>query len=334
MRRHPSTPEPPSGGPKLLDRLRAACRVRHYSIRTEDAYHDWAERFIRFHGIRHPLEMGESEVGAFLTDLAVTRRVSASTQNQALCALVFLYAHVLGRPLDQFRLVRARRTQRMPVVLTRAEVDRVLARLDGVHRLVGLLLYGAGLRLLECLRLRVKDVEWEAGQLVVREGKGDKDRVTVLPVAAVPLLRGHLDEVRNLHQKDLVAGYGEVYLPHALAVKYPAAGREWCWQYVFPSRTLSADLRTGVIRRHHLNESGVSREVSAAVKAAEIDKPATAHTLRHSFATHLLEDGYDIRTVQELLGHDSVETTMIYTHVLARGGRGVRSPADRPPSGA
>ena len=330
MSSHASSPVPPSGEPKLLDRVRAACRVRHYSIRTEDAYADWARRFVLFHRKRHPLDMGEAEVGAFLTDLAVTRRVAASTQNQALCALVFLYAHVLDRPLDQLRLVRAHRPQRLPVVLTRAEVDRVLARLDGVHRLIGLLLYGSGLRVLESLRLRVKDIEWEAGQLVVREGKGDKDRVTVLPAAAVPLLREHLGEVEDTHRADLAAGRGEVYLPHALAVKYPNAAREWCWQYVFPSRALSEDPRTGAVRRHHLHESGVSRAVAAAVAAAGVDKHATPHTLRHSFATHLIEDGYDIRTVQELLGHDSVETTMIYTHVLNRGGLAVRSPVDRP----
>jgi integron integrase len=318
----------PPQPPKLLDRVRHACRVRHYSIRTEDAYHDWAERFIRFHGIRHPNRMGEPEVNAFLTHLAVERRVSASTQNQALSALLFLYDAVLARPLDQLSIVRASRPKRLPVVLSREEVRRVLAELHGSHRLIGLILYGSGMRLLECLRLRVKDVDFTLNQLVVREGKGDKDRRTVFPDALKGELRDHIEGVRAVHARDLADGFGEVFLPSALAVKYPAAGREWCWQYVFPSRVRSLDPRSRTQRRHHLNETTVSREVTAAIRRAGIVRPATAHTLRHSFATHLLESGNDIRTVQELLGHASVETTMIYTHVLGRGGRGVRSPLD------
>jgi integron integrase len=318
----------PPQEPKLLERLRHACRVRHYSIRTEDAYHDWAERFIRFHKIRHPNTMGEREVNAFLTHLAVQRRVSASTQNQALAALLFLYDAVLARPLNQLSIVRANRPERLPVVLSREEVRKVLAELQGTHRLIGLILYGSGMRLMECLRLRVKDVDFALNQLVVREGKGDKDRRTVFPDAVKPEVREHLQRVRALHARDLAEGFGDVFLPKALAVKYPGAGRQWCWQYVFPSRVRSVDPRSNTERRHHLNETTVSREITQAVRRAGIVRPATAHTLRHSFATHLLENGQDIRTVQELLGHASVETTMIYTHVLGRGGRGVRSPLD------
>jgi integron integrase len=299
------------------------------SIRTEDAYHDWAERFIRFHGIRHPDTMAEPEVNAFLTHLAVERNVSESTQNQALCALLFLYAVVLGRPLRHLDVVRAHRPRRLPVVLTREEVRAVLARLDGVNGLVGRLLYGTGARLLECLRLRVKDVDFALNRVTIREGKGNKDRVTVLPAALVPELRDQLAAARELHAADLRDGFGRVYLPKALAVKYPGADAQWGWQYLFPSVKRSVDPRGGGERRHHLNESAVSRAVTEAVRAAGVVKPATAHTLRHSFATHLLEDGADIRTVQELLGHESVETTMIYTHVLNRGGRGVTSPLDR-----
>jgi integron integrase len=314
--------------PKLLDRVRHACRVRHFSIRTEAAYHDWVERFIRFHGIRHPNTMAEPEVNAFLTHLAVERSVSASTQNQALSALLFLYDVVLARPLDQLSVIRADRPRRLPVVLSREEVRQVLGELKGVHRLIGLILYGSGVRLMECLRLRVKDVDFTLNQIVVREGKGDKDRRTVFPDVVKAEMREHLEGIRALHAKDLAEGFGEVFLPHALAVKYPEMAKEWCWQYVFPSRVRSVDPRSKTERRHHLNETTVSREVTAAIRRAKVLRPATAHTLRHSFATHLLESGQDIRTVQELLGHESVETTMIYTHVLGRGGRGVRSPLD------
>ncbi len=315
--------------PKLLDRVRIACRVRHFSPRTADAYTAWAERYIRFHKIRHPDTMAEPEVNAFLTHLAVERNVAASTQNQALCALLFLYDAVLGKPLDQLAVVRANRPKRLPVVLTRDEVRQVLSRLDGVNGLLGRLLYGTGMRLLECLRTRVKDVDFGLNQITIRGGKGDKDRLTVLPGAVQPALREQLEAVKTLHAADLAAGFGRVYLPTALVRKYPNAETEWGWQYVFPSVKRSVDPRTKVERRHHLNEGALSRTITEAVRGAKIAKHATAHTLRHSFATHLIEDGVDIRTVQELLGHESVETTMIYTHVLGKGGRGVTSPLDK-----
>ena len=315
--------------PKLLDRLRHACRVRHFSIRTEDAYAAWAERFIRFHGIKHPGELAEPEVNAFLTHLAVERNVAASTQNQALAALLFLYEHVLGKPLDQLAIVRANRPRRLPVVLTLDEVRLVLGRLDGVHGLFGRMLYGTGMRLLECLRLRVKDIDFTLRQITVRGGKGDKDRVTVLPAGVIADLHEQLRTARRLHEADLAEGFGRVELPTAIERKYPNAAAEWGWQYVFPSVKRSRDPRSGVERRHHLHEGAMSRAISEAIRSAGITKHATAHTLRHSFATHLIADGTDIRTVQELLGHESVETTMIYTHVLNRGGRGVTSPLDR-----
>jgi integron integrase len=332
----PGTPHPPSANsvpgrtPRLLDQVREAIRVRHYSLRTEEAYVDWIRRFILFHQKRHPREMGAVEINQFLTHLAVQGEVSASTQNQAFCALLFLYQAVLE--VDPGRIegvVRAQRPHRLPVVLTRVEVQQVLAHLEGTAHLVVLLLYGAGLRLLEALRLRVKDLEFGRGELLVREGKGDKDRVTMLPAVARHPLLVHLDGVRQLHERDLAEGYGRVYLPHALERKYPHADREWGWQYVFPAASRSRDPRSGVIRRHHLHETMIQRAVKDGVRRARLTKPATPHTFRHAFATHLLEDGYDIRTVQELLGHASVETTMVYTHVLNRGGRAVRSPADR-----
>jgi integron integrase len=273
--------------------------------------------------------MAEPEVNAFLTHLAVERNVSASTQTQALCALLFLYDAVLKRPLDELKVVRAFRPKRLPVVLTRDEVKAVLGRLAGLNGLVARLLYGTGIRLLECLRLRAKDVDFGLNQITIREGKGNKDRLTVLPAILRPQLVEQLDAVKRLHEADLAEGFGRVYLPTALVRKYPAAETEWPWQYVFPSAKRSIDPRSGVQRRHHLNENAVSRTISEAVRAAGITKHATAHTLRHSFATHLIADGVDIRTVQELLGHESVETTMIYTHVLNKGGRGVTSPLDR-----
>jgi integron integrase len=314
--------------PRLLDKVREALRVRHMSKRTEEAYVQWIRRYILFHGKRHPSEMGEREINAFLTHLAVERRVSASTQNQALCGLLFLYRAVLDREVGDLELIRARKRRKLPVVLTREEVKSVLSHLQGLDRLFLTLLYGTGMRLMELLRLRVKDVDFSANQITVRDGKGAKDRLTVLPAAVKPALQRHLKDLRRLHERDLEEGYGEVYLPYALARKYPNAGREWGWQYLFPATILSVDPRSGTRRRHHLDERVFQKAFREAVRKAGIVKPATCHTLRHSFATHLLRDGYDIRTVQELLGHRSVKTTMIYTHVLNRGGRGVLSPLD------
>jgi integron integrase len=315
--------------PKLLDRVRAACRVRHYSIRTEDAYVDWVKRFILFHHKRHPLEMGAAQINAFLTHLAVDGHVAASTQNQAFSALLFLYRSVLEvEPGLIEGVIRAQRPKRLPVVLTRSEVRRVLAQLTGTYRLIGQLLYGSGLRLLEGLRLRVKDLDFGQGEILVREGKGNKDRHTLLPEALRDDLCRHLEAVRRLHEEDLAKGFGKVYLPDALDRKLPAAAGEWRWQYVFPSANLSVDPRSGARRRHHAHEAAVSRAITTAVRRAGIAKHATSHSFRHSFATHLLEAGYDIRTVQELLGHADVATTMIYTHVLNKGGKGVKSPLD------
>lgn len=313
----------------LLDQLRAAVRVRHFSRRTEEAYVGWAYRYIRFHGTRHPAQMGAREVAAFLSHLAVHGNVAASTQNQALAALLFLHREVLAHEIgDLDGLVRAKKPARLPVVLTRGEVKRVLSNLSGTPSLVGRLLYGSGLRLLEALRVRVKDLDFEERALLVRAGKGAKDRVTMLPDLLIDPLREHLRGVRTVHRQDLTAGFGTVYLPYALERKYPNAATAWGWQWAFPASRLSTDPRSGVTRRHHLSDSQVQRAVRGAVRAARIAKPASCHTLRHSFATHLLEDGYDIRTVQELLGHRDVRTTMIYTHVLNRGGRAVRSPLD------
>jgi integron integrase len=316
--------------PRLLDQLRAALRMKHYSRRTEQAYARWVVRFIRFHGLRHPSGLGADEIRGFLSHLAVSGRVAASTQNQALAALLFLYRHVLGVDLPRIDdVVRAKRPARIPVVLTREEVSKVLAELSGTPRLVAGLLYGSGLRLLEALRLRVKDLDFEMHQITVRDGKGQKDRLSMLPLQLEPGLREHLDRVRERHRRDLRSGGGEVYLPFAFDRKNPGAARSWSWQYCFPARSLSTDPRSGAVRRHHLAESTIQHAMRGAVRAVGITKPATCHTLRHSFATHLLEDGYDIRTVQELLGHADVRTTMIYTHVLNRGGLAVRSPLDR-----
>lgn len=303
-------------------------RVRRLSPRTERAYVGWIRRFIRHHGMRHPAGLGEREVAAFLTHLA-ERQVAPSTQMQALCALLFLYEHVLGRPLGKLQELRwARPRARLPVVLTPGEVERVLAGLSGVRWLVAMLLYGSGLRLLECLQLRVKDVDLERGEIRVRTTKGGTPRVTVLPQAVREPLRAHLERMRRRHERDVERGAGYVALPGVLAVKYPRAAREWPWQWVFPATREQVDRATGERRRHHLHESAVQRAVRAAVLRSGIGKRASCHTLRHSFATHLLESGYDIRTVQELLGHKDVSTTMLYTHVLHRGGLGVRSPAD------
>jgi len=315
--------------PKLLDQIRDRIRFKHYSIRTEEAYVDWARRFILFHAKRHPADMGANEVEAFLTHLAVRGKVAASTQNQAKSALLFLYREVLAIKLPWLEgIVSAKAPKRLPVVLTREEVQAVMSSMEGTHGLISRLLYGTGMRLMEGLRLRVKDIEFTRGEIIVREGKGFKDRVTMLPESLLNPLHLHLEKVRALHREDLDAGYGEVYLPYALARKYPQAGREWGWQYVFPSVRRSVDPRSGVTRRHHLDEKGVQRALKAAVRVAGVVKPASPHSLRHSFATHLLQSGYDIRTVQELLGHKDVQTTMIYTHVLNRGGRGVVSPLD------
>jgi integron integrase len=316
--------------PRLLDHVRAAIRVRHYSLRTEDTYLHWIKRFILFHGKRHPAEMGEAEIGQFLSALAVDHHVSAATQNQALNAVLFVYRHVLEvNPGWIDNLVRAKQPQRLPVVLRKHEVKALLDALEGVHWLMGHLLYGAGLRLMECLRLRVKDVDFSANHIVVREGKGNKDRITMLPSVVKTLLAAHLARVRELHQQDLTRGFGSVYLPDALHRKYPNAPKEWGWQWVFPAAQISIDPRSGERRRHHEQDSVLQKAVRAATRKVALYKPVGPHTLRHSFATHLLEDGYDIRTIQELLGHKDVSTTMIYTHVLNRGGKGVTSPADR-----
>jgi len=315
--------------PKLLDQLREAIRARHYSIRTENVYCDWVRRFILFHNKRHPRDMAANEVTAFLTHLANKRNVSASTQNQAKSALLFLYKHVLDIELPWLdEIVQAKRGTRLPVVLTPREVRDLLGATQGTMGLVVGLLYGTGMRLLECLRLRVKDVELTRREILIHAGKGNKDRVTVLPENLVLPLQKHLMRVKTLHDADIAAGFGEVYLPDALARKTPRAARLWGWQWVFPSPVRSIDPRSGCERRHHIYPESVQRVVREAARHVGIAKPCTPHVLRHSFATHLLQAGYDIRTVQELLGHSDVKTTMIYTHVLNRGGRGVVSPLD------
>ena len=315
--------------PKLLDRVRSLARLRHYSLRTEQAYVSWIKRFIHFHGLRHPSELGQEEVTSFLSHLASERNVAAATQNQALSSILFPYRDVLEVQLPWLDdLERAPRSRHVPAVLSHAEVRRVLAHLTGPYRLMASLLYGSGLRLLECCTLRVKDLDFAYSQITVRDGKGGKERVTVLPSSLVGPLTDQLTRVKVLHERDLARGHGRVPLPHALSRKYPNATREWRWQFVFPSAVLSPDRRTGEVCRFHAAESGLQRAVKRAVEAARVNKRASCHTLRHSFATHLLEAGYDIRTIQELLGHKDVSTTMVYTHVLKKGGRAVRSPAD------
>ncbi len=319
--------------PKLLDLVRGKIRLKHYSIRTEQAYVDWIKRYILHFDKRHPKDLGADEVEAFLTHLAVVGKVSASTQNQAKSALLFLYKEVLGQSLPWLdKVERAKVPKRLPVVLSQAEVQKVLSHLDGTHHLVVSLLYGTGMRILEALRLRVKDIDFARKEILIRDGKGFKDRVTMLPMVLVEPLKAHLARVKTLHDADLANGFGSVYLPYALAKKYPYAARDWTWQYVFASNKLSIDPRensaTPQTRRHHIQDQAIQRAVRQAVVDCGLTKPATPHTFRHSFATHLIEGGYDIRTVQELLGHSDVSTTMIYTHVLNKGGRGVNSPLD------
>jgi integron integrase len=314
---------------RLLDELRQVMRTRHYSYRTEESYAHWARRFILFHGKRHPKDMGAGEINTFLSHLAVEAQVSAATQNQALAALLFLYKEVLKVEVPWMDgVIRAKRSQRLPEVLTKREVRAILEHLPPAKRLMAGLLYGSGLRLNECLNLRIKDLELERREVMVRDGKGGKDRVTVLPGSLVPALREHLERHKAWFEVVKADGRARCSMPDALARKYPNAPYEWKWQYLFPAPKPSKDPRTGEIKRHHLSETGLQRAVKGAVRAAGITKNVSCHTFRHSFATHLLEDGYDIRTVQELLGHSDVSTTMIYTHVLNRGGRGVKSPAD------
>jgi integron integrase len=313
----------------LLDDVRAELRVRHYSRRTEDCYLAWVRRYVLFSGKRHPREMGGPEIQAFLTELAMEKRVSASTHNQAMCALLFLYRDVLKMGDITVSLApRAQRPERLPVVLTKQEVRAILDRTKGTVRLVACLLYGAGLRLMECMTLRVKDIDFARKEIIIRDGKGQKDRVTMLPETVVEPLKVHLLKARMLHERDMAQGAGRVTLPDAIARKYLNAEREWGWQWVFPATSRYVDRADGIQRRHHLHESVIQRAMKQAVRESNVAKPASCHTLRHSFATHLLEAGYDIRTIQELLGHSDVRTTMIYTHVLNRGGRGVHSPFD------
>ena len=314
---------------RLLDQMRNVMRLKHMSLRTEEAYVSWVRRFILFHDKRHPAEMGADEIRAFLTHLAVQRNVAASTQNGALNGLLFLYRHVLRQPFPDLEgIERAKRPQRIPTVFTAEEVQAILGQLSGTPHLMAGLLYGAGLRLMECVRLRVKDVDFAYQQITVRNGKGAQDRVTMLPQSLQQPLQRHLAKVKLLHEDDLQDGYGDVYLPYAFERKAPGAGKSWLWQYVFPASKRSIDPRSGVERRHHISETLLQRAIKNAIRQADIRKRGSCHTLRHSFATHLLENGYDIRTVQELLGHKDVSTTMVYTHVLQRGGKGVRSPLD------
>jgi integron integrase len=321
--------------PRLLDQVRAAIRTKGYSIRTEQAYVDWIRRYILFHQKRHPLDMGKAEIEAFLTHLAVNRDVAPSTQNQAFSALLFLYRQVLDRDMPWLDSVtRAKKPKRLPVVLTSAEVNLLLRQLSGIKWLMASLLYGSGLRLLECLRLRVQDIEFDRRQIMVRSGKGGKDRVTVLPQPLIEPLRRQIEKVRIIHEEDLSEGFGEVYLPFALERKYPNAATTFGWQYIFPADKRSRDPRSGKVRRHHLGETVLQRAIKQGLRRAKIEKPASCHSLRHSFATHLLERGQDIRTVQELLGHKDVRTTQIYTHVVGRGALGVQSPLESLPIGA
>ena len=325
----PSQPSSNPRGKKLLEQVRDSLRLKHYSYRTEETYLTWIKRFILFHGKRHPRDMGSPEIEAFITHLAVERNVAVSTQNQALSAILFLYKYVLKKEIEMPpSMVRPGRPKRLPTVLTPAEATRVLAQMHGIAKIMTKLLYGSGLRLMEVMRLRVKDLDFANRQIIVRDGKGENDRATVLPESVIAELKLHLENVHSLHEKDLREGYGETQLPHALSLKYPNASREWIWQYIFPASQRSTDPQTGTVRRHHLDESVLQRAVRDAAQRAKIEKSVSPHTFRHSFATHLLQNGYDIRTVQELLGHKDVKTTMIYTHVLNRGGLAVKSPLD------
>lgn len=322
-------PLPTAARPKLLERFRETMRTRHLSVRTEEAYVMWVRRFVLFHKMRHPSEMSAPQVNPFLTHLAVNERVSASTQNQALSALLFLYRHVLGRSLgDLGEVIRAHRPRRLPVVMTRDEVKAVLMNLTCDKWIMACLMYGAGLRLTECLGLRIQDIDFDRSEILVRDGKGAKDRITMLPESAKSPLREHLSRVKSIHEGDLTEGWGAVSLPEALDRKYPNAATEWRWQWIFPQEKRWKNVKTGLQGRHHVHETILQRAVKEAVRKASLVKRIGCHTFRHSFATHLLEAGYDIRTIQELLGHRDVSTTMIYTHVLLKGGRGVQSPMD------
>ncbi len=314
--------------PKLLDRVRFSLRQRNYSYRTEQSYLSWIKKFILFHDKRHPQEMGEREIEEYLTFLAVKKKVAPSTQNQALNALIYLYKNVLNIDLGEINALRPKKSRHLPTVLTPAEARKILTLLSGTNQLMAKLLYGSGLRISECLRLRIKDLDFAQSQILVRDGKGHKDRLTMLPKTLNQLLKDHLLRINILHQRDLLKGYGSVYLPHALVRKYPRADKEWIWQWVFPSSSLSKDPRTGITRRHHRYGTSLRRAIKAATGKAGIQKHVTPHVFRHSFATHLLENNYDLRTVQELLGHKDVKTTMIYTHVLNRGPAAVQSPLD------
>jgi integron integrase len=314
---------------KLLDRVRDRIRLKQYSLKTEQAYLNWIKRYILYHKKKHPNDMGAAELEKYLTYLATERKVAASTQNQALSAILFLYKEVLKIPLEtDFQFVGAKKPKRLPVVLSKKEVQQVLDRLTGTTKIIGQLLYGSGLRISEVVRLRVQNTDFEQRQILVRDGKGAQDRITMLPESVIEPMKAHLLSVQDLHQKDLQKGYGCVYLPNALARKYPNAECEWIWQYIFPSKIIVENRNDGIIRRHHISPSTVQKAIHDASKAAKMEKHITPHTFRHSFATHLLEAGYDIRTVQELLGHKNVQTTMIYTHVLNRGAKAVRSPLD------
>ncbi|MDD3807422.1 MAG: integron integrase [Candidatus Marinimicrobia bacterium] len=318
-----------SNKPRLLDQVRQVIRIKHYSLRTEESYINWIKRFIFFHNKRHPIEMGEKEIGEFITHLAKNKKVSASTQNQALCAIIFLYKNVLEKKLENtISIYWSKRPKKLPVVFTQNEAIEVLNKLKGTHWMVGMLFYGSGLGLSESMELRVKDIDFGYNQVIVRDSKGEKDRSTMLPQKIIQTLKDHLEKVKIIHEKDLKNGFGNVYLPYAIERKYPNAKYEWGWQYVFPATKISTDPRSGVQRRHHLYDTVIQKAVKQAIKDAGITKHASCHTFRHSFATHLLESGYDIRTIQELLGHKNLETTMIYTHVINQGGKGVRSPAD------